>query len=204
MTRLILWFTANVAAFILGFLLVPRLGGTVASYLLPHVTFQGANLEEVIAWLAGYALTGWLMGLLVGLLQWIAMRRLFPLPARWITLTIAGFLFSYSAILVYHRLLTTLLTSYRASAAGSQPVKLDWLYANALLLIYPDMQTTLLASAVVGAVFSLLLFIWLALAQWLAMRECFFKASRWIFPALFGLLLGFTVNSVFISYMAAT
>jgi len=132
------------------------------------------------------------------------MRRLFPLPARWITLTIAGFLFSYGAILVYHSLLTTLHASYSVSAAGSQPVKLGWLYANPLLLTYPDMQTTLLALPVVGAVISLLLFIWLALAQWLAMRACFFKASRWIFLALFEILLCFMLNSVFISYMVCT
>jgi hypothetical protein len=204
MTWLILWFAANIAAFILGFLLVPRLGGPVASYLLPRVTFTEANLEEVIAWLAGYVLTGLAMGLLVGLLQWAAMRRLFPMPARWITLTIAGFLFSYSAILVYHSLLNTLLDKYSTSLAGSQPLKLEWEYANALLLIYPDLQMTLLAAVVVGVVLSLLLFIWLVLAQWLAMRECFFRASRWIFPALLGLTLGFTINSLFISYMVDT
>ena len=204
MTWLVLWFAANIAAFILGFLLIPRLSGPVASYLLPRVTFTEANLEEVIAWFAGYLLTGLAMGLLVGMLQWAAMRRLFAISARWITLTIAGFLFSYSAILVYHSLLITLLDKYSASLTGSQPLKLDWLYANAVLLTYPDLQTTLLSTILVGIVLSLLLFIWLVLAQWLAMRECFFKASRWIFPALLGLTLGFTINSMFVSYMVDT
>lgn len=128
-------------------------------------------LVNTFGWIVGWILLGDLgVGVLVGLAQWVVLRQLVPKAGWWIVLTVFGWLAGVALIV-----------------------------SGVLLASSPNLITSLLAGAVVGAL--------VGLAQWLALRQWVQLAAVWIlvnavawataFSGFFGSLLAGTVLGVF-------
>lgn len=128
-------------------------------------------LANTLGWIAGWFLLGdFGVGVLVGAAQWVVLRQLVTKTGGWILLTTAGWLAGVALIV-----------------------------SGVLLAPGPDLITSMLAGAVIGA--------WVGLAQWFVLRQWVQLAGVWIFINLvawatafsgfFGSLMAGTVLGVF-------
>ena len=140
------WVLATTAGFALGFVPIASLG-----YAFP------------ILFAPAYAL----MGLMVGILQWLVLRRRVPAASKWILATIAGFVlggaFGFIVILV--------ASSVDLYSSLYEPLSS---FAFALVLLAP-------LGPVVGA------------AQWLVLRGKVLRSRWWVLASTLSLALFATV-----------
>ncbi len=128
-------------------------------------------LANTLGWIAGWLLLGDVgVGVLIGVAQWVVLRQLVARAGGWILLTTAGWLAGVALIL-----------------------------SGVLLAPGPDLMTSMLAGAIIGAL--------VGLAQWFILRQWVQLAAVWIlinlvawataFSGFFGSLITGTVLGVF-------